>query len=89
MTAEISPFLNEPTQREAFRRMPSGYYLDHVEWLLHSYFRENERMRATVTSFFLFSSFKSKKWNWEKIKPISEETSAKISTLLYMIWEYI
>lgn len=42
--------------------MPSGYYADHLKPLLCSYFRENERMRATAVSFFF--PFKSKIQNW-------------------------
>lgn len=89
MTAEIRPFLKEhierSIQKNALRLLP--WYL---ELLLHSYFTENERMRATAT-FFYFFPFKSKKKKNEtgkNIKPISEETRATISMLVYMIWRY-
>lgn len=80
MTVEISPFLNERTQKEAVKRMPLGYYLDHLELLFHSYFGENKRVKVIATSFFVYfflSNLKKKRLG--KIKPISEEISAKIS----------
>lgn len=68
MTAEIRPFLKEhrerSIQKNALRLLP--WYL---ELLLHSYFTENERMRATATFFIFFlSNLKKKKGkrNWEK-----------------------
>lgn len=65
MTAEIRPFLKEhierSIQKNALRLLP--WYL---ELLLHSYFTENERMRATATFFYFFPFKSKKKRNWEK-----------------------
>lgn len=68
--------------------MPSSYYLDHLESSLHPYFTENEKKRVIATSFHFFP-FMSKKLKVGKIRSISEEMSAKISTLVYMLWGYV
>lgn len=89
MTAEIRPFLKEhrerSIQKNALRLLP--WYL---ELLLHSYFTENERMRATATFFIFFlSNLKKKKKEKETGKNIKpKETRATISMLVYMIWGY-
>lgn len=61
MTVETRSFLKEGMQKKkAFKRMPSGHYADHLKPLLCSYFRENERMRATAVSFSFLSNLKYK-----------------------------
>lgn len=90
MTVEIRPFLKEHIERN-IQKNALRLLLWYLELLLHSYFTENERMRASAT-FFYFFPFKSKKKKknetGKNIKLISEETRTTISTLVYMIWEY-